>query len=246
MPDCEADPCLPHPPPTDSALEARISRRSRTQWVHAAHEHEVRRLLLNFDGIRDYVPMIRIHPELGGDSDDRARLPSSGIAVRPGQGLRVLEHERQFARRHAHGGDGRERGCARSRTLRRDRAVGCVTTVMGAMPPATPRGGLHWSCPGYGGGLIGTAADAMRACAWIASQPEFVQMTRWSKPDGSPERAEYRSPSGPRPVRPEGPRGMRTGRVLRWRHRTLCRSSSACVRGRVFYVATTHPVDSNA
>ena len=53
-----------------------------------------------------------------------------------------------------------------------------------------PRGYLdpwpyHWSGPGYAGGFIGTASDAMRAFAYIAAQPEFKVMTKWYTPDGS-------------------------------------------------------------
>jgi hypothetical protein len=43
----------------------------------------------------------------------------------------------------------------------------------------------HWSSPGFGGSSIGTAADAMRALTYIASQPEFKLMTHWYHTDGS-------------------------------------------------------------
>jgi hypothetical protein len=100
----------------------------------------------------------------------------------------------------------------------------------------------HWSCPGYGGGLIGSAADAMRAFAWIASQPEYVQMTRWSRPDGSPERAETQHRLG---LGLFGRRDLAGCGEAAFYDGDLgpCQVILARVRGRVFYIATTHRVD---
>ena len=37
----------------------------------------------------------------------------------------------------------------------------------------------HWSAPGYAGGLISTAEDAIKVFSYISDQPEFEQMTDW-------------------------------------------------------------------
>jgi hypothetical protein len=42
----------------------------------------------------------------------------------------------------------------------------------------------HWSAPGYAGGFIGSASDAMRAFYFISTQPEFKQMAQWYTPNG--------------------------------------------------------------
>ncbi len=37
----------------------------------------------------------------------------------------------------------------------------------------------HWSAPGYTGGLISNAEDAIKVFSYISNQPEFEQMTDW-------------------------------------------------------------------
>jgi hypothetical protein len=43
----------------------------------------------------------------------------------------------------------------------------------------------HGSAPGYAGGFIGSAADAMHVFSFVVSEPEFRIMTRWYAPRGS-------------------------------------------------------------
>jgi hypothetical protein len=43
----------------------------------------------------------------------------------------------------------------------------------------------HWISPGFAGGFVGTATDAMRAFTYVALQPEFKVMTHWYHTDGS-------------------------------------------------------------
>jgi hypothetical protein len=226
-------------------LQARI-----THWFPErdgytrAHEIQVRYLLLNSSGIRDYVPMIPMHA-------DSAMTPERTIEIAyrhrtllfdPGQGFEYSNTNANLL------------GCI----LRRETGESVDSLVrarLAAIAPSLryddghgryPRGYVrpwpyHWSCPGYGGGLIGTAADAMRAFAWIASQPEFVQMTRWSKPNGSPERVETDHRLGlglfgRRDLAGCGPAAFYDGDL------GPCQMILARVGGRVFYVATTRPV----
>jgi hypothetical protein len=226
-------------------LQARITRwfPERDGYTQA-HDIQVRYLLLNSSGIRDYVPMIPMNP-------DSAITPQRTIELAyrhrtlmfdPGKGFEYSNTNANLLGciLRLETGKGldslvRARFAAIAPTLRYDDGQGRY-----------PRGYLrpwpyHWSCPGYGGGLIGTAADAMRAFAWIASQPEFLQMTRWSKPDGSPERAETDHRLGlglfgRRDLAGCGPAAFYDGDL------GPCQMILARVRGRIFYVATTRPV----
>ena len=226
-------------------LQARITRwfPEREGYTRAG-DIQVRYLLLNSSGIRDYVPMIPLHA-------DSAMTPERTIEIAyrhrtllfdPGQGFEYSNTNASLL------------GCI----LRRETGESVDSLVRArliAIAPSLryddgqgryPRGYVrpwpyHWSCPGYGGGLIGTAADAMRAFAWIASQPEFARMTRWSKPDGSPERVETDHRLGlglfgRKDLAGCGPAVFYDGDI------GPCQMVLARVRGRVFYMATTRPV----
>jgi hypothetical protein len=226
-------------------LQARITRwfPERDGYTRA-HDIQVRHLLLNSSGIRDYVPMIPMHPDSAVTPEWTIELAyrHRTLLFAPGQGFEYSNTNANLL------------GCI-LRVEMGESVDALVRARFAAIAPSLryddghgryPRGypgpwPYHWSCPGYGGGLIGTAADAMRAFAWIASQPEFVQMTRWSKPDGSPERAETDHRLGlglfgRRDLAGCGPATFYDGDL------GPCQMILACVRGRVFYVATTHPV----
>lgn len=203
---------------------------------------EVQHLMLNSSGIRDYVPFLALHPDSAVTAEETISRAyrRKALLFEPGSGFeysntnfnllgRVLEIE---ARRSV-GSLVRASFASIAPSLRYDDGHGRY-----------PRGYVkpwpyHWSCPGYGGSLIGTAADAMRALAWIAAQPEFARMTRWSKPDGSPD------PSGEDHLLGLGVFGRRDlaglGEAAFYDGDIgPCQMILARVRGRVFYIATTH------
>ena len=79
----------------------------------------------------------------------------------------------------------------------------------------------------------------MRAFAWIATQPEFKEMTRWSTPDGSPEQSSTDHMLG---LGMFGRRDLAGCREAAFYDGDIgpCQMILARVRGRVFYIATTH------
>ena len=174
-------------------LGARIARWfPEDKGFTRSRDIEVQHLMLNSSGIRDYVPMLVLHPDSAVTVDatiDRA-YRGKALLFDPGSGFEYSNTNFNLL----------------GRLLEIETGLGLdslVRTSFASVAPSLryddghgryPRGyakpwPYHWSCPGYGGGLIGTATDAMRAFAWIATQPEFKRMTRWSKPDGSPEQS---------------------------------------------------------
>ena len=202
----------------------------------------VQHLMLNSSGIRDYVPMLALHPDSAVTVDatiDRA-YRGKALLFDPGSSFEYSNTNFNLL----------------GRLLEIETGLGLdslVCTSFASVAPSLryddgrgryPRGyakpwPYHWSCPGYGGGLIGTAADAMRAFAWIATQPEFKRMTRWSKPDGSPEQS---SPDHLLGLGVFGRRDLAGCAEAAFYDGDLgpCQMILARVRGRVFYIATTH------
>jgi len=148
----------------------------------------IKHLLLNSSGIRDYAQLVPMHPDSAitpKNSIDRAyrhqpllfepgcgfeysntNFNMVGLILERYTGKTVVQLMHQYFGPYAP-------------TLRFDDGKGSY-----------PRGYLqpwpyHWSGPGYAGGFIGTATDAMRTLAYIASQPEWKIMTQWYAPDGS-------------------------------------------------------------
>ncbi len=202
----------------------------------------LRHLLLNSSGIRDYVPLVPVHP-------DSVVTPARAIALayqgqpllfEPGRGFEYSNTNAALIGRILTAESGRSvaalvraRFAAVAPTLRYDDGHGRY-----------PRGYVrpwpyHWSAPGDGGALIGTAADAMRTFAWLASRPQFATMTRWSKPDGTAEDpdTEHRLGLGlfGRPdLAACGPAAFYDGDL------GPCQMILARAGGRVYYIATAH------
>ena len=148
----------------------------------------MKHLLLNSSGIRDYAQLVPMHPDSvitplntierayrhqpllfepgSGFEYSNTNFNIVGLILERYTGKSVAQLIRQYFGRYAP-------------SLRLDDGKGSY-----------PRGYLqpwpyHWSGPGYAGGLIGSATDAMRTLAHIASQPEWNLMTQWYAPDGS-------------------------------------------------------------
>ena len=204
----------------------------------------IRHLLLNSSGIRDYAQLVPMHPDsviTPWNSIDRAYRHQSllfepgsgfeysntnfnivGLILERYSGMRIEQLIRQYFGSYAP-------------SLRLDDGNGSY-----------PRGYVqpwpyHWSGPGYAGGFIGTATDAMRTFAYIASQPEWKQMTQWYALDGSKSLGRNASLLGlgifgksqfadlGEAVAYEGNMGP-------------CQMILARVRGSVFYIASAHNI----
>lgn len=153
-----------------------------------SHSITLKHLLLNSSGIRDYVPLIPMNPDSAitpGNSVDRA-YRNQPLLFAPGTGFeysntnfnivgRILElHARKTVQQLF-----RQYFGSYAPSLRLDDGKGNYPR---GYPKPWP---YHWISPGYAGGFIGSATDAMHAFAYVASQPEFEIMTRWYSPDGS-------------------------------------------------------------
>jgi len=224
-------------------LSARIARWfPEGKGFTRSRDITVQHLMLNSSGIRDYVPMLALHPDSAVTVDatiDRA-YRGKALLFDPGSGFEYSNTNFNLL----------------GRLLEIETGLGLDSLVrisFASVAPSLryddghgryPRGyakpwPYHWSCPGYGGGLIGTATDAMRAFAWIATQPEFKRMTRWSKPDGSAEQSSLDhllglGVFGRRDLAGRGEAAFYDGDL------GPCQMILARVWGRVFYIATTH------
>jgi hypothetical protein len=202
----------------------------------------VQHLMLNSSGIRDYVPMLALHPDSAITVDATINRAYRGKALlfEPGSAFEYSNTNSNLLGRLLES----ETGLGMDSLVRSSLASVAPSLRHDDGQGRYPRGyanpwPYHWSCPGYGGGLIGTAADAMRAFAWIATQPEFKRMTRWSKPDGSPDSSGLDhllglGVFGRRDLAGRGEAAFYDGDL------GPCQMILARVRGRVFYIATTH------
>jgi hypothetical protein len=156
-------------------------------YTHA-HKITLQNLLLNSSGIRDFVPLIPIHPDSAvtpANSIDRAYCHQT-LLFPPGTRFdysntnfsivgRILELQTKKSISELF----REYFGPVAPTIRLDDGKGDYPK--GYVNPWP----YHWSSPGFGGSFIGSAADALRLFTYINSQTEFFVMTHWYKPDGS-------------------------------------------------------------
>jgi hypothetical protein len=205
----------------------------------------IKQLLLNSSGIRDYVTLVPMNPDSAitpTNSIDRAYRnqtllfkPGTGFAysntnfnmigrileVRTGKTLQQLFH--QYFDAYAP-------------SLRLDDGKG-------SFPPGYPRiWPYHWSAPGYAGGFIGSAADAMRVFSFVKSQPEFRIMTRWYAPNGSVSRENSGNLLGLGIFGKSHFAGSGESVVYEG-NMGPCQMILAVVRDRVFYISTAHQVE---
>lgn len=148
----------------------------------------IKHLLLNSSGIRDYAQLVPMHPDsviTPRNSIDRA-YRHQPLLFEPGSGFEYSNTNFNMV------------GLILERYTGKT-VVQLIRKYFGPCAPSLrlddgkssyPRGYLqpwpyHWSGPGYAGGFIGSATDAMQALAFIASQPEWKIMTQWYAPDGS-------------------------------------------------------------
>lgn len=153
-----------------------------------SHQITIKELLLNSSGIRDFVPLVPMDPDSAvsiSSSIDRA-YRHQALLFTPGSSFaysntnfnllgRILEIETKKAIPalfHQYFG-------SIALSVRLDDGKG--NYPQGYMKPWP----YHWSSPGFAGGFIGTASDALRLFAYIASQLEFSVMTHWYMTDGS-------------------------------------------------------------
>ena len=204
----------------------------------------IKHLLLNSSGIRDYAQLLPMHPDSAitpKNSIDRAYRhqpllfePGSafdysntnfniiGLSLERYTGKTVVRLMRQYFGPYAP-------------SLRLDDGKGRY-----------PRGYLHpwpyhWSGPGYAGGFIGTATDAMRTLAFIASQPEWKTMAQWYAPDGSRSHEHNANLLGLGIFGKSHFAGLGQAVVYEG-NMGPCQMILARVRGSVFYIASAHSI----
>jgi hypothetical protein len=160
------------------------------EWEGYTHSRQItiKELLLNSSGIQDFVPLIPMDPDSAvspESSIDRA-YRHQALLFAPGSSFaysntnfnilgRILETKNRKtipALFHRYFG-------SVASSIRLDDGRG--NFPQGYIKPWP----YHWSSPGFAGGFIGTASDALRLFTYIASQPEFSVMTHWYKTDGS-------------------------------------------------------------
>jgi len=210
-----------------------------------SHSITIKHLLLNSSGIRDYVTLVPINPDSAvtpTNSIDRAYRnqpllfqPGTGFAysntnfnmigrileLRTGKSLQQLFHQ-YFG--------------AYAPSLRLDNGKGNY-------PQGYPRiWQYHWSAPGYAGGFIGSAADAMRVFSFVTSQPEFRIMTRWYATNGSISTDTSGNLLG-LGIFGKSHFAGRGEAVVYEGNMGPCQMILAEVEGRVFYISTAHQVE---
>jgi hypothetical protein len=210
-----------------------------------SHSITIKHLLLNSSGIRDYVTLVPINPDSAVtpiNSIDRAYRnqpllfqPGTSFAysntnfnmigrileLRTGKSLQQLFHQ-YFG--------------AYAPSLRFDDGKGNY-------PQGYPRiWPYHWSAPGYAGGFIGSAADAMRVFSFVTSQPEFRIMTRWYSTNGSISADTSGNLLG-LGIFGKSHFAGRGEAVVYEGNMGPCQMILAEVEGRVFYISTAHQVE---
>jgi hypothetical protein len=153
-----------------------------------SHQITVKQLLLNSSGIQDFVPLIPMDPDsaVSPEASINRAYRYQLILFAPGSSFgysntnfnllgRILETKTQKTIPALF----RQYFGSFAPSIRLDDGKG--NYPQGYMKPWP----YHWSSPGFAGGFIGTASDALRLLAYIASQPEFAVMTHWYKTDGS-------------------------------------------------------------
>jgi beta-lactamase family protein len=148
----------------------------------------VKHLLLNSSGIRDFTQLVPMNPDsvvTPTNSIDRA-YRHQPLLFEPGQSFEysntnfnivglILERHTGMTVTELF----KKYFCSFAPSIRLDDGKG--NYPQGYVKPWP----YHWSSPGFAGGFIGTATDAMRVFTYIASQAEFKVMTRWYRTDGS-------------------------------------------------------------
>jgi hypothetical protein len=210
-----------------------------------ARRIRVKHLLLNSSGIRDYVSTAPIHPDstFTPDNSIERAYRHQPLLFEPGTAFDYSNTNFNLLGRILELSTGksvpqlfRENFSAYAPSLRLDDGKG---NYPGGYPIPWP---YHWSAPGFGGGFIGSATDAMRVFCFVATQPEFNQMTQWYTPNGSISSETSESLLG------LGIFGKshfaRTGQAVVYEgNMGPSLMILARVRGSVFYIATTHNME---
>ncbi|MBM4175553.1 MAG: beta-lactamase family protein [Ignavibacteria bacterium] len=209
-----------------------------------SHVITINHLLLNSSGIRDYVPLIPIH-------SDSAITPTNSIdcAYRnqpllfsPGTGFEYSNTNFNIVGRilELHTGKTvqqlfRQYFGAYAVSLRIDDGKGNYPR---GYPKPWP---YHWISPGYAGGFIGSATDAMRTFAYISTQPEFKIMTRWYSAGGSVSDETSDHLLGLGVFGKSNFAGLGEAVVYEG-NMGPCQMILARVRGSIFYIASAHNI----
>lgn len=153
-----------------------------------SHSITIKHLLLNSSGIQDYVTLVPMNPDSAvtpTNSIDRA-YRNRALLFHPGSGFEYSNTNFNMIGRILELSTGKtiqqlfhQYFAVYAPSLRLDDGKGNYPRGYPSIWP------YHWSAPGYAGGFIGSAADAIRVFSFIALEPEFRIMTRWYAPNGS-------------------------------------------------------------
>ncbi len=171
--------------PLDATIEQWFPERNGFAESHAI---TIRNLLSNMSGIQDYVPLVPMNPDSAispQNSIDRA-YRNQPLLFTPGEEFEYSNTNFNMIGLILESRTGkplpqlfREDFSRYAPSLRLDDGKGNYPEGYARPWP------YHWSDPGYAGGFIGTAADAMRVFCFITLQPQFKTMTTWLSPKGS-------------------------------------------------------------
>ncbi len=171
--------------PLDATIDGWFPERS---GFTESHTITIRNLLSNMSGIRDYVPLVPMNPDSAispQNSIDRA-YRNQPLLFTPGEECEYSNTNFNMIGLILESRTGkpvpqlfREEFSRYAPSLRLDDGKGNYPEGYARPWP------YHWSDPGYAGGFIGTAADAMRVFYFVTLQPQFKTMTTWLAPKGS-------------------------------------------------------------
>ena len=209
-----------------------------------SHAITIRNLLSNMSGIRDYVPLVPMNPDSAitpENSIDRAYRNQALLFV-PGAGFEYSNTNFNMIGLILESRTGKtvsqlfqETFRSYAPSLRLDDGKGNYPS--GYVKPWP----YHWTSPGFAGGFIGSATDAMRVFYFVSSEAEFKEMTTWLTPSGSDPNSPSNNLIG---LGIFGKRSFadREQVVVYEGNMGPCQMIIAKVLGTVFYIASSHVV----
>jgi hypothetical protein len=210
-----------------------------------SHAITIRNLLSNMSGIRDYVPLVPMNPDSSitpENSIDRA-YRNQALLFEPGAGFEYSNTNFNMIGLILEARTGKTVSQLFQETFRRYAPSLRLDDGKGNYPVGYAKPWpYHWSAPGFAGGFIGSAADAMRVFCFVSSEPQFARMTAWLTPTGSDPNTPSNNLIG------LGVFGKRNfagcGQAVAYEgNMGPCQMILARVSGSVFYISSAHQVE---
>ena len=227
--------------PLDATIDRWFPERNGFTNSHAI---TIRNLLSNMSGIRDYVPLVPMNPDSAitpENSVDRA-YRNQALLFEPGAGFEYSNTNFNMIGLILESRTGKTVSQLFQETFRNYAPTLRLDDGKGNYPVGYAKPWpYHWSAPGFAGGFIGSAADAMRVFYFVSSEPEFRKMITWLTPSGAQPNTSANNLMG------LGIFGKRNfagcGQVVVYEgNMGPCQMIIAEVQGSVFYIASAHNV----